>query len=292
MRSKLAQGIVSLLALLVFSFGAFAQAQGRGGGQQSAVDASLSTQPSGAGFFAPGVPKMPDPPGPAPKRDINGAWIGPLRAAREQWPPMTPAGEAAMKRNKPESEVTLAATNDPFMYCDPLGLTRGIISHALLNREGVWFHEVPGQMVILQQFQRVWRNVWTDGRPLPTNINKKGGPDPTFYGTSVGHWDGDYTFVIDTTGVDDRTWLDENGHPHTTDAHFEERYTRQDQYTMQLVLTVTDPKYYAQPIELIKGTFYWMKAQDFPEAICLPSDAVAYRNSLAEPAGTGGKTGQ
>ena len=200
---------------------------------------------------------------------------------------MTPAGHAAMKQNKPESEVRLAATNDPFVTCDPLGLTRGIVSHALLNKEGVWFHEVPGQMVILQQYQRVWRNVWTDGRALPTNVSKRGGPDARFYGFSVGHWDGDSTFVIDTTGVDDRTWLDEVGHPHTTDAHFQERYTRLDQYNIQLTITIDDPKYYTKPFEFLKSTFYWMKDQDFEEAICVPSEAIAYRDSLAKPAGTG-----
>lgn len=240
-------------------------------------------------MFAAGVPKMTNPPGPAPKHDLNGAWIGPLMSARVEWPPLTPAGQAAMKENHPESAVTLAATNDPFATCDPLGLSRGIAAHALINKEGVWFHEASGQMVLLQQYQRVWRNVWTDGRPLPTNIAKRGGPDATFYGTSVGHWDGDTTFVIDTTGVDDRTWLDENGHPHTTDAHYQERYTRVDQYTIQMTMTIDDPKYYTKPIEFLKSTYYWMKDQDFPEAICVPSEAIAYRESLAKPAGTGGK---
>ena len=66
-------------------------------------------------------------------------------------------------------------------------------------------------MFIMQQYQRVWRDVAMDGRSLPAKVDARGFPDARFYGYSVGHWDGDYTFVIDTTGVDDRTWLDEGG---------------------------------------------------------------------------------
>lgn len=234
-----------------------------------------------------GVPKMPNPPGPAPKRDMNGAWIGPLMSARVVIPGMTPAGEARFKQNKPQSAVTIAATNDPFVTCDPLGLTRGIISHAFVGKEGVWFEQAPNHMFIMQQYQRVWRDVAMDGRSLPAKVDARGFPDSRFYGYSVGHWDGDYTFVIDTTGVDERTWLDEGGHPHSTDAHFQERYTRVDQYNVQFVMTVDDPKFYTKPFELLKGTFYWMKAQDFEEAFCVPSDAIAYRDNLAAPAGTG-----
>ncbi len=230
---------------------------------------------------------MPNPPGPAPKRDLNGAWIGPLMGARETIPAMTPAGEARFKQNKPQSVVTIAATNDPFVTCDPLGLTRGIMSRAFLGKEGVWFVQGPNHMFLMQQYQRFWRDVAMDGRALPAKVDAKGFPDSRFYGYSVGRWDGDDTLVIDTTGVDDRTWLDEEGHPHSTDAHFQERYTRLDQYNVQFVMTVDDPKYYTKPFELLKGTFYWMKAQDFGEAFCVPSDAIAYRDSLAVPAGTG-----
>jgi hypothetical protein len=245
------------------------------------------TQQAGPGFIVRGVPKMPNPPGPAPKRDLNGAWIGPLNTARTTIPPMTPAGEARFKMNKSQSAVTLAATNDPFVTCDPLGLTRGIIAHAFQNREGVWFEQVPNRMIILQQYQRVWRDVWMDGRELPKKVDARGFPDSRYYGYSVGHWDGDYTFVINTTGVDDRTWLDEAGHPHSSDARFEERYTRLDQHNIQFVMTVDDPKFYTKPFEFLRGTFYWMVKQDFEETFCIPSEAIAYRDDLAKPAGTG-----
>jgi len=200
---------------------------------------------------------------------------------------MTPAGEARFKLNKPESVVHLGATNDPFVTCDPLGFPRDILNHAISSRGGMWFEPVPNQMVILYEQQRVWREVWMDGRELPKKVDAKGAPDSRYYGYSVGHWDGDYTFVIDTTGLDDRTWLDEVGHPHSVDAHIEERYTRLDQYNIQLTVTIDDPKFYTKPFEFLKANFYWMAKQDFEETLCIPSEAIDYRDSLAKPAGTG-----
>jgi hypothetical protein len=52
----------------------------------------------------------------------------------------------------------------------------------------------------------------------------------------------DHTLVIDTTGLDERAWLDEAGHPRSAMAHIQERYTRADQYNLQLTVTVDDPK--------------------------------------------------
>ena len=80
---------------------------------------------------------------------------------------------------------------------------------------GLWFEQVPNRIVMMYQYQRVWRDIWMDGRELPKKVDAKGAPDSSFYGYSVGRWDGDYTLAIDTTGTDDRTWLDQTGHPHS-----------------------------------------------------------------------------
>ena len=71
----------------------------------------------------------------------------------------------------------------------------------------------------------------------------------------MGHWDGDYTFVIDTTGVDDRTWLDEAGHPHTVDAHVQERYTRVDQYNYGVDGHGRRSKVLYQAFQFLKATY-------------------------------------
>jgi hypothetical protein len=228
---------------------------------------------------------MPDPPGPAPKHDLTGAWVGPQNAAHDDVPPMTPAGEARFKLNKPKTLAQPWGGNDPYQVCDPLGLPRNLFAQAISSRGQMWFEPVPNRMVILYGQQRVWRDVWMDGRQLPAKVDARGFPDSRFYGYSVGHWDGDTTFVIDTTGLDDRTWLDEAAHPHSVDAHLQERYTRVDQYNIQLTVTIDDPKFYTKPWQVLKGNYYWMKNQDFAETFCVPSDAIAYRDKLADPAG-------
>jgi hypothetical protein len=202
-------------------------------------------------------------------------------------PPMTPLGEAQFKLNKPRNAVGLASTNDPFATCDPLGFPRDLLNQSVEFRGGMWFEPVPNRMIILKQQQRVWREVWMDGRELPKDVDARGYPDSRFYGYSIGHWDGDYTFVVDTTGLDERTWLDEAGHAHSKNAHIEERYTRTDQYNIELTATLDDPKFYTKPWVFLKGNYYWMKAQDFEEIFCTPSEAIEYRDTLATPAGTG-----
>jgi hypothetical protein len=232
------------------------------------------------------IPKMPNPPGPAPKHDLNGAWVGPIRPVPNDVPPMTPTGLARFKANKPERQYTIAGTNDPFQTCDPLGFPRAILNNAVING-GMWFEQVPNRILMLYQYQRVWRDIWMDGRELPQKVDTKGAPDSRFYGYSVGRWDGDNTLVIDTTGVDDQAWLDKAGHPHSVDMHVQERYTRLDQFNLELTVTIDDPKTYTKPFEWLKTKYYWMAKQDFEETLCVPSEAINYLNSLAKPAGTG-----
>jgi hypothetical protein len=113
----------------------------------------------------------------------------------------------------------------------------------------------------------------------------RGAPESRYYGHSVGHWENDNTLVIDTTGVDERAWLDEEGHPRSSSAHIQERYTRADEYNLQLTVTIDDPKFYTKPWTWMRASFYWMKAQEFSESLCIPSEAIQYRDTLAKPSG-------
>jgi hypothetical protein len=211
------------------------------------------------------------------------------------YPEMTPAGKAAFAANKPVpsagrqqvSDAPLRAANDPFMICDPLGFPRDLLNSAISSRGGIWFAPVPNKMLILFEQQRVYREVWMDGRQLPAKVDAPGAPDSRFYGYSVGHWDGDSVFVIDTTGLDPRTWIDEQGHPHSSAAKLQERWTRRDQYNLEATVSIDDPKYYTQPFQLIKTAYYWMKNQEFEETLCVPSEAIEYRDKLADPSGWG-----
>lgn len=233
---------------------------------------------------------MPNPPGPAPKQDLTGAWIGPINLVLGPFPAMTPAGEARFKLNKPTihgSDPDVAASNDPFFGCDPLGFPRELRLPSQFGHGGLRIQPMPNGMLIVYELQRVWREIAMDGRQLPAKVDARGYPDSRYYGYSVGHWEGDNVFVVDTTGLDPRTWLDEVGHPHTNAAKVQERYTRTDQYNLELTVTVDDPQFYTQPYQLVKGRFYWKKNQDLDEVLCIPSEAVGYQQKLADPSGWG-----
>jgi hypothetical protein len=68
-------------------------------------------------------------------------------------------------------------------------------------------------------------------------------------------------------------------------ARIQERYTRVDQYNIRLTVTVTDPKYYTKPWTFMRANLYWMKAQQFAETLCIPSEAIEYLDTLAKPSG-------
>jgi hypothetical protein len=241
------------------------------------------------GFIAEGIPKMPTPPGPAPARDLSGVWVGPQDEKSDPVPPMTPAGEAIFKQRHPygaaSRDADLGASNDPFITCDPLGFPRNLIAHAVSGRGRFIFANAPSRILIAYEQQRVWREVWMDGRALPKAVDQRGMPESRLYGHSVGRWEDDHTLVIDTTGLDERPWLDEEGHPRSSAARIQERYTRRDQHNLQLTVTVDDPKFYSKPWTWIRGNFYWVLGQEFAETFCIPSEGIEYRDSLAKPSG-------
>ena len=243
------------------------------------------------GFIREGVPEMPNPPGPAPTRDLSGVWVGPQNRELDPLPAMTPAGEALFDLRKPFGAVSrnaeLGTTNDPFITCDPLGFPRNLLAHAVSSRGRMIFGSAPDRMLIAYEQQRVWRQVWTDGRALPEAVDVRGAPESRLYGYSVGRWANDSTLVIDTTGLDERPWLDEVGHPRSSSARIQERYTRLDEHNMQLAVTIDDPKFYARSWTWMRANFYWVMGQTFEETFCIPSEGIAYRDSLSRPSGIG-----
>jgi hypothetical protein len=282
MRSSIAASIGALFAVL----GLLSTVAGQ------TAQAPRPGRTNGEGFVSEGVPKMPNPPGPAPKRDLSGTWVGPLNNKPDPVPPMTATGERLLKLHKPYNAATNpnanekpGSTNDPFITCDPLGFPRNVLTSAINSRGGVLFGSAPNRIIIAYEQQRAWREIWTDGRALPKAVDVKGAPESRYYGYSVGHWENDTTFVIDTTGLDERPWVNEVGYPRSSGAHIQERYTRLDQYNLQLTATVDDPKFYTKPWTFLRATLYWMKAQEFAETLCIPSEALEYRDSLARPSG-------
>ncbi len=100
--------------------------------------------------------------------------------------------------------------------------------------------QTPGVVVLLFETFHTFRQIFTDGRPLPKER------DSGWFGYSVGKWDGD-TLVVDTVGLTEKTWLDDGGHPHTNDLHVIERFRRPDFGHMEVQVTIDDPKTYPKP---------------------------------------------
>ena len=229
--------------------------------------------------------------GPAPKRDLTGTWAGPgsgmavPRGEAAEKPELTPLGQQLMSQNKPLGKFSPAGTNDPHVrYCDPFGMPLNSIQEI----RGLSFGNMPNRIVMLLMYQDLWREIWMDGRKLPTNVGEAGKDalDPRYNGYSVGHWEDDYTLVVDTTGLDERTWVTAAGYPHTANAHVQERYTRVDHNDMKLSVTVDDPKIFTKPFSLGTYNFRWIPNQELDEWLCVPSEVQEYLKEMGDPAGS------
>ena len=102
------------------------------------------------------------------------------------------------------------------------------------------FVHTPGLLVVLNEMNADYRQVFTDGRALP------GDPNPSWQGYSSAKWDGD-TLVVDTIGFRDDTWIDWNGSVVTSTAKVRERIRRPDFGHLEIEVTVDDPKAYTRP---------------------------------------------
>ena len=100
--------------------------------------------------------------------------------------------------------------------------------------------QTPGLLAMLFESYHSFREIFTDGRPLPEQR------EPAWFGYSVGKWEGD-TLVVDTAGINASTWLDDGGHPHSDALHIVERFRRPDFGHMQVQITIDDPKAYTRP---------------------------------------------
>ena len=140
--------------------------------------------------------------------------------------------------------------------------------------------QTPEKVVMLYQFAKVWRVIWTDGRELPKD------PEPRWYGYSVGKWVDDNTLLVETTGTDERTWIDRAGRPHSADLRIEERFHRVDRDRMELTMTIDDPKMYTKPWVALDKLRFDLQPPDFDvrEFICSPSEFAEYNKLVGAPA--------
>jgi hypothetical protein len=124
---------------------------------------------------------------------------------------------------------------DPTSHCLPLGVPR-----LLVDPEYRKIVQVPGLTVILTERDASYRQVFTDGRPLPVD------PQPSWNGYSTGRWEGD-TLVVETNGLRDAMWLDRSGSPLTDAAKITERFRRVNYGNLEIAVTIDDSKAYTKP---------------------------------------------
>jgi len=218
---------------------------------------------------------------PAPRRDVSGIWdaggagiAGPGHESAP-WTDWAKQKAGSYKPGNGPRAVYEADINDPLStVCDPAGFPRLV----MYETRPFQIVQTPNQVLVLYMFEKRWRVIWTDGRPLPKN------PDPRWYGYSVGRWEDDYTFVVNTIGTDERTWLDNSGNPHSSELKVEERYHRVNHDLMELTVTLDDPKAYTRPwtprnkmpLTLAPATF------DMMEMICSPTEVMDFRKNISD----------
>ena len=193
--------------------------------------------------------------------------------------PYTPLGEKMLESHMPTGlgvrSVPAVEGNDPVEFCNPPGFPR----MELNEFRTLEILQTDDHVDLLNQFFRTWRTIWTDGRQLPTDA------EPRWNGYSVGKWTDDYTLVVQTIGMRDDTWVDNQGRPHSDQLKVEERFHRVDQDHMELTLTIDDPKMYSKP---------WVALNKFPlrrqphgfdiqELYCSPSDYSQYNDEIGDP---------
>jgi len=241
----------------------------------------------GVGAAAPPAPSVPHDP-----KDLSGLWTRQNRmlTLSATPPPLTPLGKRMFDANKPsyaapatfpggDRAVPPAIGNDPTGTCDPLGLVRNLLLEVSVYPMEIV--QTPNRMFQFFEWAHSYREVWTDGRALPKDTDA----DPTFNGIAVGRWEGN-TFVITSGFFDERTWLDHFGMPHSIEMRLEERYQRIDRDTLELSMTLTDPKVFTAPWVADKRIFkLGPKGREIVEQFCVPSQEMEFNRVVRDPAG-------
>lgn len=143
----------------------------------------------------------------------------------------TMSGPNATFATRVGSSLATTDTTDPLEQCDPHGIPRIYTWPAKFK-----FLQTPDVVYILYEYGPTWRSVWLN-RKHPDD------PDPSYWGHSIGHYEGSDTFVVDSVGLNDKTWIDDVGRPHTEKLHLIERYRRVDK-KLEITLTIDDPGAY------------------------------------------------
>jgi len=221
------------------------QAQGDQGGR------ARGAAPGGggggnAGIGGLGAPRGRGPAGPVPRNADGRALLGFAVSSTEKgvWLPGRGGGQTLVQDPEklpfqPWARAVFADREknqlEPHTRCKPSGFAR-----QFLTPYGVEFVELP-ELERVYIFDiggpHTYRTIYMDGRTHPSGL------EPSFYGHSIGWWQGD-TLVVDTVGYNEGFWIDRRGLPTTMRLHTIERFTRTDSRTIKYEATVDDPGAY------------------------------------------------
>ena len=214
--------------------------------------------------------------------DLSGFW-GPGARQGLRWDvsgdlPMTPWAAEKYKAARPPfgPNATFEDINDPVqLHCDPPGIPR-IYNYPWQ----MTLIQTPRIVYILYEFSRMWRSVAMD-RDHPKD------PDSTWLGDSIGRYDGD-ALVVDTVGFNDKTWLDHPGHPHSDALHIIERFRRLNRDTLEVLITVDDPKTYTR--SFTGRRLFELSTSPMGETLCSLSENESFKKEIMDPTvGSAGK---
>ena len=173
--------------------------------------------------------KLPCPPegcncGGAAQQFIDIAW-----GVKDGLPYRPGIAEQAKARSAPPK------TDEPITRCLPQGIVERHTDPRFRK-----IVQTPGLLLILNEYNKMYRQIFTDGRPLPADMQ------PTWDGYSIGKWDGD-TLIVQTSGFRDGIWLDTRANPLTDAGKITERFRRVNYGRLEIEVTVDDPKAYTKP---------------------------------------------
>lgn len=183
-------------------------------------------------------------------------------------PPFQPWAKAMWDYNRANQ-----VKYDPEGFCLPPGGPRSMgtpyPAEIIQDRDRI--------VIIFEGGGHVWREIHMDGRPHPED------PNPTYFGHSVGHWEGD-TLVVDTVGYNEKTWIDYNGHMHTEQLHTVEYITRPYKEVLHYEAVIDDPGAYTAPWR-VKWDIKWTDGQELQDYVCQENNKflLDMHDDLGEP---------
>jgi hypothetical protein len=185
----------------------------------------------------------------------GGRWA--IDTFSEKLPALTAWGQARFDAAKPQRGprgVAVAETDDLVYQCYPPGVPR-----IYLHPFPFEIVQTPGRVLMVFEYDHLIRQIFTDGREHRTDL------PPLWMGDSIGRFEGD-TLVVDTTGFNDRTWIDRIAVPHSEDMRLTERMHLNANGYLEIDMRVEDPKALAKPWEF---TRYFKKTDwTIDELIC------------------------